>query len=74
MICEIHSWEIIPGKTWEEDVEVAKRSFKFEKETYGHEVFFLRARTGKRNRVIVMGFFESIAARDEYAKKLFSKS
>ena len=72
MICEVWSYEVVPGKAWKEVVEIGKKMFKFERETLGQNTYFMQSRTGKANRIIVMGFFESMAARDEYAEKLFA--
>ncbi len=70
MILVMHSSEIVPGKDWEATAEAMKKAFKHEKTTYGQQVFFLVSATGKWNRGIVGGLFESQAAHEAYMKKL----
>ena len=70
MICVVHSYEIVPGKDWQDAVALCKKIFLREKETYGQQVFFMQKLTGKRDNIVVAGFYESQAAHEEYVKKL----
>ena len=69
MIAVMHTWEIIPGKN-QEALSSAKKAYDHEKETFGQEVTLMIAATGKRNKVVVLAFFESQAVREEHQKKL----
>ena len=60
----------MPGKAWKDAREAGKKAFAYEKETFDHQVYFMRSQTGKRNRVVVMGLFESQRAHEEYVKKV----
>jgi hypothetical protein len=74
MICVVHSVEMAPGDAAQHMIELGKKLFKHEKETFGHDVIFMRATTGKTNRVIIAGFHESHAAHEEYVKKVSANS
>ena len=74
MICAISTYEMPTRKAWKEVVEALKKLIKLDKETYGKkkDTFVMRATTGKMNRVIVMAFHDSAAAREEHNKPLIA--
>ena len=72
MICVVHSYEVLPGEKREKLVEGGKKLFKYEKETFGQDVFFMISKTGKWHRIIVGGVFESMGAHEEYLKKVWA--
>jgi quinol monooxygenase YgiN len=70
MVCVVYSWEVVPGKAWNETAEILKKMHQYSKETFGQESLFMVSRTGKHNRAVISEVYESMGAHEEYMKKV----
>ena len=69
MVCVVHTFSVIDDTDWDSAVAACKQMWDYEKRVFGQQMTFMRATTGDTSRVMVMGFFESKEAHDEYAKR-----